>query len=116
MRILNNPETGRIYAGLIEGGLLIILYYVCLIMLVSKLVLVPNKTLRFIPGAIHLSGGLAFFLISDEQRIQSDWPVWMKSYFIASYVISLALALLWLSIDWRLANKSRMKAEHSTAK
>jgi hypothetical protein len=111
--LLNYPKAGIIFGeGLIIGLSLFVLYYLGLMKLVSKLSLTSNKNLRFIPGAIHFGGGLAFILISDKQGILPEGP-WMTSFYVASYIVSLALTLLWLLIDWRLAKRIRAKVEQT---
>jgi hypothetical protein len=81
------------------GLIFYIVYYLGLIMLTSKLSAGGKPGACLIPGAIHLSGGLAFAVINLGFEALDSW-------FIASWIVSLGLALLWLTIDWRLAKRA----------
>jgi len=113
LRILSSPATQPVYKNFAMTLLFIVLYYVGLLKLTSKSVSAANKTWGFIPGAIHLAGGLAFILFSSTRRGSFDWAGQADLY-IMSIVFSLILTLLWLLADWYLAMGDRLKEEPRT--
>ena len=112
-RLMNHPRDNNIPVDPLAGLLLLIFYYAGLMAFVSKLARAPIKSLRFLPGAIHLGGVLALVLIIDKASVIPE-SKWSTGFFIMSYLVSLVLVLLWLGIDWLFAREGRMK-EHQTA-
>ncbi len=118
-QLLNLREVVLFFEGFLIGLSLFFLYYFGLIRLVSRLSARGHKSTYVIPRIIHLSGGLAFMVVSDRQyllplgiqgSVTLDWRVY---WFLASYIVSLGITLIWLSIDWRLAKKSQAGAQQS---
>jgi len=113
-QLLNLRELGLFFEGFVIYLSLFFLYYVGLIRLVSRLSAGGDNSAYLIPRVIHFGGVLVFMVASDKQGIlppgflDSEALDWRAYWYLASYVISLALTLLWLSIDWRLAKKGRV--------
>jgi hypothetical protein len=59
---------------------------------------------------VHIGGGIAFMLISKRDNLLPPMPLEHQAkaewtFFLASYLISWALTLIWLFLDWRLAGR-----------
>jgi len=110
-QLLGLRELDLLFEGFIIHLSLFILYYAGLIKLVSKLSIGREDSTR-LPKAIHFGGVLVFMVTSDKQGIlppgilSSEALDWRALWYLASYIVSLALTLLWLSLDWRLAKKA----------
>ena len=108
-QLLKLTESGLVFYTVPVGLILFITYYLGLIMLTSKLSAGRKAGTCLIPGVIHLSGGLALAVISGKQRVLPQGNLGIEAlnsdahWFIASYIVTLAIVLLWLTIDWRLA-------------
>ena len=119
IQLLNLREAGLFFEGFLIGLSLFSLYYFGLIRLVSRLATRGHKSMYIIPRIIHLGGGLAFMVVSDRQYIlplgiQGSVTLdWRAYWFLASYIVSLGITLIWLSIDWRLAKQSHAGAQQS---
>jgi len=110
-QVLYPGMSGAFSEGMTIYIALFFLYYAGLIRLSSRLIKSGNNDLYLVPRAIHLGGGLAFIIMIDRRLILptgllgSKPLAWDLYWFLASYVVSMALVLLWLSLDWRLAKK-----------
>jgi hypothetical protein len=97
-------------AGILIEACLFVLYYLGLLVLVSKLTRAKRKGWEFIPGIVHFSGGLAFMLLLHERDIlpagflnSEPFSWWEALWYIASYIFSISVTLFWLKLDWRSA-------------
>lgn len=110
-QLLGLKELDLLFEGFLIHLSLFILYYVVLIKLVSKLNR-GQKDSAYLPKGIHFSGVLVFILVSEKEGIlppgifSSEALDWRALWYLASYIVSVALTLLWLSLDWRLATKA----------
>jgi len=114
-QLLKLREEGLLFEGFIIALSLFVLYYIGLFRFVSRLSAGKKASTYFIPSIIHFSGGLTFMIMLDKQAtlppgiLDSEAVDWGRaSWYIASYIVSLVITLLWLSFDWRLAKKGRV--------
>jgi hypothetical protein len=93
-------------------------YYLGLIRFAAWLRAIKKNFHFLVPVSIHLGGGIAMMLISEAgnllpPRMQTQQArVEMIRFFLASYLISYAITLIWLSVDWRLAGRAVLKREN----
>lgn len=118
-QLLNLRGAGFFFEAFLIVLSLSFLYYFGLIRLVTRLSVRAGNSTYLIPRVIHLSGGLAFMVVLNKQYIfppgilDSETLDWRAYWFLASYIVSLGITLIWLSIDWRLAKKDHARAKKS---
>lgn len=109
--VLQLGESGLLLGGLVVYLSFFILYYLGLLRFVTWLRARKKQFLVLVPFSIHIGGGISMMLISNAENLLPPRGLsqqvggGMIRFFLASYLISWAITMIWLIIDWRLAGR-----------
>lgn len=104
-------DSGLRFEGLVVYLGFFIFYYLGLLRFITWLRASRKEFLFLFPFSIHIGGGISMMLISKADNLLPPRGLsqqvggGMIRFFLASYLISWAISLIWLMIDWKLAGR-----------